>query len=144
MSRSYKCFFALIGVMILLSAGCSTMSRTEKQLAKVDSFDYPDIPSPGMIPPERPRNTGLVYSNDVLIVSYDIEVGKDPLRKAIRKYGAELIYDYKIINAMAIRVADPSRLDEQIARFEKVRGVLQVSRDQVHYLDPVRPAMEFK
>ena len=93
---------------------------------------------------KRPRNTGLVYSNDVLIVSYDIEVGKDPLRKAIRKYGAELIYDYKIINAMAIRVADPSRLDEQIARFEKVRGVLQVSRDQVHYLDPVRPAMEFK
>ena len=45
---------------------------------------------------------------------------------------------------MAIRVADPSRLDEQIARFEKVRGVLQVSRDQVHYLDPVRPVMEFK
>ena len=119
------------------------MSRTEKQLAKVDSFESPDIPFPGMLPPERPRNTGLEYSKDVLIISYDEEIGKEPLRKAINKYNAEVIYDYRMINALAIRIPDPDKMDEMIARFEKVKGVIQVSRDQVYHLDPpVRPVLE--
>ena len=141
MNRTSEYLSVCLGAAVLVLSGCSTMSRTEKQLAKVDSFDMPDIPSPGMIPPERPGN---VYSSDVLIISYDYEVGKEPLQKAIKKYGAEVIYDYRIINAMAIRVADPSKIEESISRFEKVRGVIRVSRDQVHYLDPVRPVMEIR
>ncbi|MBR1927160.1 MAG: hypothetical protein IJ840_05365 [Bacteroidales bacterium] len=122
-------------VAFAVMAGCSTMSRTEKQLARVDSFDSPDIPSPGAVPPLRPKNSGLEYSRDVLVVSYDIEIGKEPLKKAIRKYGASIIYDYKIGNAIAIRIPDPLKLDEAISHFEKVKGVLQVSRDRVNYLD---------
>lgn len=116
-------------------AGCSTMSRTEKQLAKVDSFDAPDIPAPGSIPPERPRDGGLEFSSDVLVISYDIQIGKDPLKKAIRKYGAEIIYDYRIVNAIAVRVPDPAKIKEAVTYFEKVKGVMQVSRDKVNYLD---------
>ena len=111
------------------------MSRTEKQLAKVDSYDAPDIPAPGMMPPLRPVDSGLEYSSDVVVVSYDIEIGKDPLLKAIRKYGASIIYDYRIVNAIAIRIPDPSKMQEAIVYFEKVKGVLQVSRDRVNYLD---------
>ena len=142
MNRINECFSVCLGAAVLAFSGCSTMSRTEKQLARVDSFDMPDIPSPGMIPPERPRNAGLVYSSDVLIISYDYEIGKEPLQKAVKKYGAEIIYDYRMINALAVRVADPSKLEESIARFEKVKGVIRVSRDQVHQLDPVRPVMQ--
>ena len=142
MSKGHAFFLAFLPVALGFLAGCSTMSRTEKQLARVDSFDMPDIPSPGMIPPERPRNAGLVYSSDVLIISYDYEIGKEPLQKAVKKYGAEIIYDYRMINALAVRVADPSKLEESIARFEKVKGVIRVSRDQVHQLDPVRPVMQ--
>ena len=122
-------------VAIAVLAGCSTMSRIEKQLARVDSFDSPDIPSPGAIPPVRPRESGLEYSRDVLVISYDIEIGKEPLKKAIRKYGASIIYDYKIGNAIAIRLPDPQKLVDAITHFEKVKGVLQVSKDRVNYLD---------
>ena len=111
------------------------MSRTEKQLARVDSFEAPDIPSEGLAPPLKPQQTGLVYSKDVLIISYDIEVGKEPLKKAIRKYGAKIIYDYRIINAIAVRIPDSKGLDEAVEHFEKVKGVLQVSKDQVYHLD---------
>ena len=130
--------------LLAASVGCSTMSRTEKQLARVDSFEIPDIPSPGITPPERPGDAGLMYSSDVIIVSYDAEVGKDPLLKAIRKYGAAVIYDYMIINAMALRVPDPERIEDTISKFEKVKGVLNVSRDRAYRLDPVRPVMEIK
>lgn len=119
---------------LMILSGCSTMSRTEKQLARVDSFDAPDIPAPGMAP-SRPSDSGLEYSRDVIVVSYDIEIGKDPLKKAIRKYGASIIYDYRIVNAIAIRLPDPTKIDESVAYFEKVKGVLQVSRDRVNYLD---------
>ena len=130
--------------LVLLTTGCSTMSRTEKQLAKVDSFDYPDIPSPGMTPPMRPVDSGLIYSRDVLIISYDVEIGKEPLKKAVKKHGAELVYDYRMVNALAVRIPDPDRMDESIAFFEKVKGVLRVSRDQMYRLDPVRPVMEVR
>ena len=120
------------------------MSRTEKQLARVDSFESPDIPSLGNVPPMRP-GSGLEYSKDVLIVSYDKEIGKEPLRKAIKKYGADIIYDYRIVNAIAVRIPESKRLDESVQYFEKVKGVLQVSLDQVRHLDdPVRPAMQLR
>jgi len=111
------------------------MSRIEKQLAKVDSYDSPDIPAPGMAPPVKPLSSGLEFSSDVLIISYDLEIGKDPLKKAIRKYGASIIYDYRIVNAIAIRLPDPSKIDDAILHFEKVKGVLQVSRDRVNYMN---------
>ena len=131
--------------VLLVIAGCSTMSRTEKQLARVDSFEAPDIPALGQIPPARPEMSGLEYAKDVLIVSYDAEVGKEPLKKAINKYGAEVIYDYRIINAIAVRIPESKKLEDSITYFEKVKGVLQVSKDRVYHLDdPVRPAMYVK
>ena len=132
----------LSAAALIISAGCSTMSRTEKQLARVDSYDYPDIPSLGNMPPLRPRDGGLEYAKDILVISYDIEIGKDPLKKAIRKYGAEVKYDYRIVNAIAVRIPDPDKMDEAILYFEKVKGVLQVSRDRINYLDQ-RPVMNY-
>lgn len=141
---SRQSYFPLAFAFLLMLAGCSTMSRTEKQLAKVDSYDFPDIPFPGMTPPERPKDPGLMYSRDVLIVSYDEEIGKEPLKKALKKYGAEVVYDYRLVNALAVRIPDPDEINEAIARLEKVKGVLQVSRDRMYRLDPVIPAMEVK
>ena len=142
MNRHSVRFFLSLAAVLLAAGACSTMSRTEKQLARVDSFESPDIPSLGDIPPLKPEMSGLEYSRDVLIVSYDIEVGKDALKKAIRKYGAEIIYDYRIVNAIAVRIPGTKELDESIEYFEKVKGVLQVSKDRVYRLDdPVRPAM---
>lgn len=142
MTRLSEYLIISLAPVLLAATGCSTMSRTEKQLARVDSYDYPDIPALGERPPSRPTQSGLLYSRDVIIISYDMEVGKDPLKKAIRKYGAKIIYDYRIINAIAVRIPDSRNLDDAVTHFEKVKGVLQVSRDQVHRLDR-EPTLEF-
>ncbi len=126
--------FALAAA-ITMAAGCSTISRTEKQLAKVDSYDSPDIPAIGNIPPIRPRQVGLAYSPSTLIVYYDEGIGKSPLKKAAAKYGADIIYDYSIINALAIRIPDGKTLDEATKYFKKVKGVLEVSKDTGYVLD---------
>ena len=136
MERLFKDSSSLIlAATISVAAGCSTISRTEKQLAKVDSFDSPDIPAIGALPPVRPRQAGLAYSPDMLIVSYDESVGKVPLKKAVAKYGAEVVYDYGIINAMAIRLPYGKTLEEGTKYFSKVKGVLDVSKNGIYRLD---------
>jgi len=92
--------------------------------------------------PEMPIKSQPVgdYSPTTLIVMYDSLVGKKPLMQAIRKYGAEVIYDYKIITGMAIRKPENKTLEESITLFRKVKGVLSVERDHIiHLTDPVRP-----
>lgn len=125
-------FFA---AALAVASGCSTMSRTEKQLSRVDSFEAPDIPAIGELPPVRPQQTGLAYSKNTLIISYDEGIGKEPLKRAVRKYGAEVVYDYRIINALAIKIPDGKTLDEATEYFEKVKGVISVSKDRVYQLD---------
>ena len=134
--RTQRLFlFLCLAAFVAVGTGCSTMSRTEKQLAKVVFLDAPDIPSPGAVPPARPSESGLEFSKDVLVISYDVEVGKDPLKKAVKKYGASIIYDYRIANAIAI--------NEAITHFEKVKGVLLVSRDRVNHLNQRNVSLEY-
>lgn len=118
-----------------VATGCSTISRTEKQLARVDSYDSPDIPAIGELPPVRPRQVGLAYSPSTLIIYYDEGVGKSPLKKAAAKYGADVIYDYSIINALAIKIPDGKTLDDATKYFKKVKGVIEVSKDASYLLD---------
>lgn len=125
-------FFA---AALAVASGCSTMSRTEKQLSRVDSFESPDIPAIGELPPVRPQQTGLAYSKNTLIISYDEGIGKEPLKRAVKKYGAEVVYDYRIINALAIKIPDGKTLDESIEYFSKVKGVISISKDRIYQLD---------
>ena len=37
------------------------------------------------------------HSPNVFLVMYDAEIGKEPLQKAIKEYGCEVIYDYNIM-----------------------------------------------
>lgn len=68
MTRLFKDSSFVMAAAITVVTGCSTISRTEKQLSKVDSFDSPDIPAIGERPPLRPRQTGLAYSPNTLII----------------------------------------------------------------------------
>ena len=80
------------------------------------------------------------YSPTTLIVMCDSTVGKEPLRQALIEIGASVIYDYKIINGMAIRKPDNMTLDGTIAILKQVDGVISVSRDRITRLtDPVKP-----
>ena len=74
---------------------------------------------------------------------YDAEVGKQPLLEAIKEYGCEIVYDYHMINGMALRKPDDKTLDETMQHFRRVKGVLTVEYDHVYHLtDPVKPKLE--
>ena len=78
-----------------------------------------------------------------LIIMYDAEIGKETLLQAVKDYGAELLYDYRIISGIAIKIPEGKHILEAIAYFSKVKGVTAVGRDHIyHLIDPVRPKLE--
>ena len=72
---------------------------------------------------------------DTLIISYDPVVGKEPLLAAIEQYNATILYSYKIINAISIRIPDETLIEDAIEFFSAVDGVLVVSRDHIYQID---------
>ena len=85
------------------------------------------------------------HSPNVFLVMYDEKVGKAPLQKAVKAYKCEVIYDYNIINGMALKKPDDKTLEETMQYFKGVKGVLTVEYDHVIRLtDPVKPRLETK
>ncbi len=83
------------------------------------------------------------HSPNVFLVMYDEKVGKAPLQKAIKAYKCEVIYDYNIINGMALKKPDGKTLEETMQYFKEVKGVLTVEYDHITRLrDPVTPRLE--
>ena len=84
-------------------------------------------------------------SPDVFLLMYDAEIGKEPLLKAIKEYKCEIVYDYGIINGMALKKPEYRTLEETMRYFKTVKGVTNVEYDHViHLTDPVKPKLEIK
>ncbi len=73
------------------------------------------------------------HSPNVFLVMYDQEVGKEPLLKAIKEYGVEIIYDYHSINGMALKKPENKTLEETMQYFKTVKGVLNVVIFHIQY-----------
>ena len=71
-----------------------------------------------------------------LIIYYDQKVGKAQLENAIKKYGAEITYEYSALKGFAIKIPAEKDVNSAITYFKKVKGVLSVHRDQIHTIDP--------
>ena len=83
------------------------------------------------------------HSPTNLLILYDSIVGKKPLMKAIEKVKAKVIYEYHFIHGMAICKSEEMTLEESMAYFRKVKGVLSVEYDQIIRLtDPVKPRLQ--
>ena len=128
MTRHFS-LFASIAAAVFVAAACSTPSRTERQLEKVDALAELDIPSEGAVPPVKPASVEEFFPG-TLVISYDPTVGKSDLLKAVKKFGAEVVYEYEFINAIAVKLPEGSSVDATISRFEKVNGVIHVSKDR--------------
>lgn len=116
----------LTALLLLVSCG------TKQAVAPLTS-----IPTEGQYVPE--------HSPDVFLVMYDAEIGKTPLLKAIKAYKCEIVYDYGIINGMALKKPKNHTLEETMAYFRKVKGVLNVEYDHIYRLtDPVKPRLEMR
>ena len=85
------------------------------------------------------------HSPNVFLVMYDKEIGKEPLQKAIKEYKCEVIYDYNIINDMALKKPKDKTLEETMQFFKNVKGVTNVEYDHIIRLtDPVKPNLEIE
>ncbi|MDO5615626.1 MAG: hypothetical protein Q4G16_05510, partial [Cruoricaptor ignavus] len=78
-------------------------------------------------------NTNNNYTRN-LIIYYDAEIGNEFLLKSVNDFGAELIYEYKTMNGIAIKIPDEKSMETAISYFEKVKGVLSVQRDKIMQL----------
>ena len=85
------------------------------------------------------------HSPNVFLVIFDEKVGKEPLQKAINEYKCEIVYDYGIINGMALKKPEDKTLEETMQYFKGVKGVTTVEYDHIIRLtDPVKPRLEVK
>lgn len=125
--------YALLLLLFLITMSCC---KTEKTITKERN-----------VPTERKEN-GRVhvrkeigeFAPNILLVMVDAEVGKEPLRKAVEKYGATIVYDYNIVSGMAIRIPDGGNIHKAMTYFKNVEGVVSVERDRIRRLtDPVKP-----
>ena len=66
-----------------------------------------------------------------LIVFYDAKIGSAPLLKAVKTSGATLVYEYKNLNGIAIHPSSKTNIEDAIAYFKKVNGVLSVEQDRL-------------
>ena len=95
--------------------------------------------------PVREQQFEQEHSPNVFLVMYDAEVGKEPLQKAIKAYKCEVVYDYNIINGMALKKPEGKSLEETMQYFRRVKGVLAVEYDRInHLVEPVKPRLEIK
>ena len=74
-------------------------------------------------------------SNNTLMVFYDPLNGKDSLYQAIEEYGATILYDYRMVNAITIRIPTGTFIGDAIEFFKNVDGVTQVNRDHIGHTD---------
>ena len=77
----------------------------------------------------KQNNSQPKYSSNVLIIFYDVTIGKDPLIKAIKEFNATIIYDLNIMKSITIKIPEDKKIEEAIEFFQKVDGVLTVNRD---------------
>lgn len=81
------------------------------------------------------RTEGDQIDGRSLIIFYDPAVGREPLEKAVKKYGAKVMYNYVLFNGMAIELPEGKDAVEARQHFAKVKGVTQVDYNRILRLD---------
>lgn len=70
-----------------------------------------------------------------LIISYQNQKTLIHLKKEVQKYGAEMLYEYKIIKGIAIKVPQDKDIRQAKAYFSNLKGVTNVEYDQINHID---------
>ena len=146
-------------IALFLLCSCRTASLSTSHSSQIEQSNFPEDSLQAAIRFGKENGQQSVYvisssteipimqehSPNVFLVMYDVEIGKEPLLKAIEDYKCEIKYDYSIINGMALKKPDDKTLEETMQYFKKVKGVTNVEYDHVYRLtDPVKPRLEIK
>ena len=123
----------------LLVGGCNS-SRPEQQATVNqhmikrphvninDSIERRTVPDDSL--PPLPDIEDETFAPRTLIISYDTETGTAALDEAIKDYGAEIVYRYENIHAVAICIPEGADIHEAMTHFGNVQGVTAVNRDR--------------
>ena len=123
----------------LALAGSCNSSRPDSQAAvNQHMIKKPQLHADSITPlevdgdtlPPVPPLDDEAFSPTTIIIHYDAQVGTASLDKAIGDYGAEVIYRYNNISAVAIRIPDGKTINEALDHFSQVEGVIAVNRDR--------------
>lgn len=71
-----------------------------------------------------------------LIIYYDEKTGSKHLMDAVQEIGADLIYEYKTLKGIAVKIPEDQSVESAITFFKKVKGVSSVHRDRIYSIDP--------
>ena len=117
----------MLQVVLVLMTSCKTKQSVEQSEAAL----------------EQQLVSG--HSPNVFLVMYDANVGKEPLEKAIKKYKCEVVYEYNMLNCLALKKPKKKSLEDAIAYFKTVEGVVSVDYDNtIRLTDPVKPKSKVK
>ena len=74
---------------------------------------------------------GQATIDNTLIIMVSKETSLEDMVKEATSYGSTILYKYDSLHGLAIKVPTDKSTDEAITYFEKLKGVLSVSKDQV-------------
>lgn len=122
MSRNYHPSFMLVGAfsVVLFLTSCHSTQKAQDDNSR--KFLQDQMTESG------------IYRPHVLIIFYDEKTGSESLLKAAKKYGSEIIYQYRTMHGVALRVPEKKDIHEAMNYYKKVKGVLSVSRDRINHL----------
>lgn len=114
---------AIAAAMLVAASGCHSATT---------------LPATGGQPVADAESTGV--SATTLIVSYDsASIGRSQLEAEVRKRRATAIYSYRIISAIAVKIAPGADIEAERRAFARIHGVTAVQRDRILHLDTGAP-----
>lgn len=104
---------------------CSTRRQAEQALPTGNSITGDELQA------VTEQDDSIPVRSGVAIVYVDQTAGKESLLKALKKMGAQVIYDYRTVSAVAIRLPDGMTVNQAAKQLKEVQGVLGVQPDRV-------------
>lgn len=90
-------------------------------------------------PPSTAIQQGAVsqqaQESQVFIIFYDkTQTNTKQLVEQGRKWHVELVYDYRNLNGLAIRIPNKNDVESVKEAYRKMKGVLSIEKDQINQL----------
>lgn len=92
-------------------------------------------PTPVVVTPApAPISTQPTYSQNTLVIFYN-EAFKSAVISAIQARQADIIYDFNLMNGVAIRLNSNDDVQQAMQQLSKINGVITVNRDKLNIID---------
>ncbi|MDO4228789.1 MAG: hypothetical protein Q4C98_03175 [Capnocytophaga sp.] len=78
-----------------------------------------------------PPTEKQVTQGEIVILYYENGLNLSELNQKIENYKAKIVHQYKNLNGMAISIPKNKTTDEAITYFSKIKGVLQVVKNEM-------------